>query len=93
MSFTIGDRFIFWFKIPCSIVIIPVGVQMLLFNFSCFTLVIFNTTFDGAIFAMDLPASEWTPKIVATGVAGVGQKKDLAVFTSDQALSYMRFGF
>jgi len=66
---------------------------MPLFNFALISLIVFNTTLDGAFFAMGLPASEWTAKVCTAGIAGVGNKIYLAVFTFGQAIFQMRFGF
>ena len=60
----------------------------MLFLFLAFRgLIIFNASAFGLLAPVSLPAAERTAKIIAAGIAGVGEKQDLAMPASCQAFS------
>jgi hypothetical protein len=52
-------------------------------------LIIFNASAYGILAPVCLPAAERTAKIIAAGIAGVGEKQDLTMLASRQALSQL----
>jgi hypothetical protein len=52
-------------------------------------LIIFNASAYGILAPVCLPAAERTAKIIAAGIAGVGEKQDLTMPASRQALSQL----
>jgi len=72
-----------------SVVPVADGIQMLLFYLAFRTLIIFDATADGVLTPVGIPAAERAAKIDAPCIAWVGEKQDLAMPASGQALSQM----
>ena len=66
------------------------GIQILFLLLAFRALIIFDASAYGVLAPVSLPAAERTAKIIAAGIAGVGEKQDIAMPASRQIFSQVR---
>ena len=60
----------------------PPAVELFLFKFALFGLIVLRTSFGSAAFAMRLAATEWTPEVISPAVARMGDEQNPAMLAA-----------